>query len=255
MEIWKSVIASLIVAAIVGAVGFAFGRITAPETASIDAQIKWVDVPNPLFGLSTVISPEKMSELDKYVQSKYKMNGASTALRKFSFESPVRLSIITLQNTTSVRSKPVEVEGVPGSLLFSDSTLEPQTDYVSKLKLKPFDPDGKVTVYSISAPWSIFTDYPVKVLHDDRKVELKSLDVSDDFMPFFRFTVQYPGLVAILSTLGAIGLLIAVVNLSFGTAMAKSYAFRARFTNKNEALKLKGFVDYLQAHHPDKLAT
>src|ERR1022692_967577 len=120
MEIWKSLIAPVIVAAIIGAVGFAFGRATAPETASIDAQIKWIDVPNPLFGLAT-IAPEKMGELDKYVQSKYKMNGASTALRKFSFVSPVRLSIITLQNTTSVRSKPVEVGGVPESLLFSDS--------------------------------------------------------------------------------------------------------------------------------------
>jgi hypothetical protein len=255
MEIWKSLIAPLIVAAIVGVAAFAFGRATAPETASIDAQIKWVDIPNPLFGLASLISPEKMGEIDKYVQSKYKMNGVSLALRKFSFESPVRLSIITLRNTTSVRSKPVEVEGVPGSLLFSDHTVDPQTDYVDKLKLKPFDPDGKVTVYSISVPWSIFTEYPVKVLHDDRKVELKSLDVTDESMPFFRFAVQNPGLVAIFQIVGALSIMIMILFLPFGIAMTKSNSFRTRFTNKKEALKLKGFVDYLQAHRPDKLVS
>jgi hypothetical protein len=59
------------------------------------------------------------------------MNGISAALRNFSFSQTVRLSILTLQNTTAVRSMPVEVEGAPDSLLFSDSTLNPQTDYVS----------------------------------------------------------------------------------------------------------------------------
>jgi hypothetical protein len=40
MDIWKSLITPLIVAAI-SAAAFVFERATAPDTAGIDAQIKW----------------------------------------------------------------------------------------------------------------------------------------------------------------------------------------------------------------------
>ena len=94
-------------------------------------------------------------------------------------------------------------------------------------------------------------DRPIKILHDERKVEVKSLEIPEDHI--MRTFAQYPQL--IFGLLGTTNLcfLLMIIAIPLGIYMESSHAAHARFTSKKEALKMKNFVDYLQANDPDKL--
>lgn len=253
MEWWKVIVGPLVVIAIVGSFTFFVGRITAPDTASVEAEIKWVDVPNPLQSTLTFIPSSELERLDKLIQLNFKMIGATAALRKVQFLGTVRIAVLTLANNTNVRSKQVEVSGSADALLFSGDAAPAQTEYVSKLKIKSLDPGTDATVYVISNPWTPYDSNPVRVLYDDRKVDVKLLEVSEDWQWATRIISGYPILTLIIAVLSFLSFLILCVVLPLGIIYNMNMPFRAKMTTEKDAKKLRAFMDYLAEHYPEKL--
>jgi hypothetical protein len=254
MEFWKAVIAPVLVAAIIGVGAFVWGRMTAPDAPLIDAEIQWVDVPNPITGITALIPPDKQVELDKYVQSRTGLTKTSAALLKFQFSPTIRIATLSLRNTTSVRSKPIEIQGPDDSIVFALNTVDALTQYSNRVQIKPLDPDGRTSIQIISSGWSPFDDNPVKILHDDRKVDVKSvIPKTNDLLPFVGWFSQYPALMGLLSLFGILFSVLLLAIVPFGIAMNTSLQFRARMTAKKDAIRQKEFVEYLQANDPEKL--
>jgi hypothetical protein len=250
MEWWKVIIGPIIVATVVGVGAFFVGRLTAPDTANIEAEIRWLDIANPVQGLLTF----PVEAVDKMLQTNFKMSGAAAAISKFRFHPTIRIAVLVLRNNTSVRSKDVEVAGADDTTLLSQYATPAQTEYVSKMKVKAIDPGSKAVVYIVSPPWSPYTTDPVRVLYDDRKVEVKSLDVPDEFQGIVRLVSSNVPLSAVIAVAAALSLLTFLLILPLSFAMSRSLELRARFTNQKEALKLKAFLDFLTQNHPEKLS-
>lgn len=250
MEIWKNIIAPLIVAGIVGIFAFGIGRITAPETASVRASLEWIDVKNPIVGR---LDSKAQLDFDKGIQSAMGVSGASSLLGKFAYNSEIRIAKLRLENNGNLRTKEIEVTTERTSALFPSISDETNVNAGSSLTLKPINPGSASTVYIVSPTWSVYSADPVRALHDGRKVEIVTTSTDSRDTLFAIRDYQIPLIILTIYMIAASFFFTCIVIVNI--IAHYNVQFRASMLDKNSVQKTLDTIEYIKAHNPEKMPT
>lgn len=244
MELWQRVIAPLAVVAVVGVVSYLWGRANTPDTPSVRAVLSWVDVANPNLPIDA-----KLGDLDTRLKDLLGISGLPQFLASRRFTGNLRIGALKLSNDSNVRSRALEVD-VEGSAMFSKDAAEASNSIVSKMKIKPIDPQKDAIVYFASGTWSPFLTFPVRVLHDDRVVEVIEGHTSNEAFQIFN---RYPIVSTVLLVYCAISGLLISVALFYGAIADFSVRFRASQTSARETKRMVETLEYIKIHYPEKM--
>jgi hypothetical protein len=250
MIAWTSVIAPLILLIVGGIGGAIYTRITAPDAPSVRAVLHWVDVDNPK-RIALSLNTKLISELDSSLKAAFGVNGLAQFITG-QYDPRIRIGVLKLSNDSNVRSRPIEV-AVDSSMLFSKDAVEPSSSVVSQMKLKPIDPQKDAIVYIIASPWSPFLTFPVRVLHDDRVVEIVDRAGSETPAALLHFFNRYPFLGFGFFMLCLLGGAMVIFGLPLNLLTTYNIRFRAWGTTLAETKRLLALIDYLRIHYPEKM--
>jgi hypothetical protein len=251
MELWKPLGAPLIVAAVVGAVAFFWGRATAPDAPSVQAEFKSVDIANPVLASRSGIG----ANLEKAIQPFFNVSGSGAVIDQMSYRSEWRIGVLTFNNNGAVRTKAIEVSVNDPAILFSSgSTGDRPAPTTRQLHLKPLDPGTSTTVYFVSPAWSAYAPTPVRALHDGRKIEIASHDLPAELSGFVRLVDSYPFIIGLLLLAAMISLPLLIMILIGSAIFHYNMDLRARATSKDEIKRTAEFLEYVRAKYPDKIS-
>ena len=249
---WKSIgekVAVAVIAGIIlGAIGWVASQMIAPDVQTVSAKINWIDVPNPAFRMDR----KAASDLDKQIQNIFGVSGAPEFISGLGYEPVARFGTITFQNDTASRSKDIEVD-FKDATLFSGDASKQDGSLHSSMTLKALSPNGNATVYFIAPPWLYFQNVPVMAIHNDRKVEILSRHMEPEVEAFIDFSDKYAIIVFALLGTGGVTILILVVSLLLNFAIPNPMKWRAKLVDAKQVKKQIEFIEYIKAHHPEKM--
>ena len=225
---WKGIIEKVIIAVVAGAIlgifGWILGRATAPETPSVRAQLKWVDVESDQRVYGALL--KNRGDMEKAFGTVFEMTGIEKALEDIG--SRLRVATLKVENNTSVRTQEVEVYIQGRGIVTSPGAVVKSTAVVSELKLKPLDPGDSTIVYILAKPWSPYTSDPVRVIYDGRKVDIMGFDYLDEQYLFGIAVTSYP--ILIVALLGAGVLFVVIVGAAIASELV--YAMKPDFKTR-----------------------
>jgi hypothetical protein len=236
-SLWRSSLGQL--------AAFFGGRLFAPEIASVQAEMKWLDVENPLF----VAGPDAGVKFDKLMGENFQRTGFQPIIDRLRGDVSVRLFAVKLSNNTNLRTKEIEISPEYGAVLISDYGLRATT---KELKLEPLNPRSDKTIYAMVGRVGAFVRDPVRILHDGRRVDISSYDLSDEFQAIVVFMGNYPTLSYVLAAAGAISLILLLLSATLELLFRKNMDLRARYTADSEIRKQVAFVDFVREKYPEK---
>jgi hypothetical protein len=192
----EKVVAGLVGAAILGAIGWAAGKFSAPELPSIRADYIWMEVPNPVF---VTRDPVKYAEVDE----PFGVSGLGQYLAQAG--SSAKIGKLTVRNTSRVRSKKIEISAKTGGIFAADSGLKGQ-ELRKQVTLNSLDGEGTAEFIVVSDA-GFFREPSVKVIFDDKLIDVEQL-VPDRFLPNL---YDYVWLIITLVFLGGLVAVVLVV--------------------------------------------
>lgn len=167
----EKVVAGLVGAALLAAIGWIAGRFSSSELPSIRAEYVWLDLPNPIFPLR---DQAKMAEIDR----PFNLTGLGAFLGQTGLN--VKVGKLTIRNTSRVRSKQIELTAKAGGFLALDPSIKGQ-ELRKQATVNALDGEA-------SAQFLVFTDDfyrtpTFKVIYDDKLVDVIQM-VPDQFQPY-----------------------------------------------------------------------
>lgn len=242
---WKGVGEKLIVAIVAGAIlggaGWMLGRATAPDVPSIRADAFWIDIPNPIYPSSDT---NRFSSIDKSLG----VQGIGEILGRTGYE--VRIGKLNIQNTSSVRSKQIEVSIQLGGIIQGSGRVK-DSAFSKEIVVNPIDGNGKTSIF-FATHAGLFSTAPLKVIYDDRNVDIAQ--VSNETMQVIS---QAPAfivpLVAVFGMLGLISAIVIIVALIF--AVVTRFYPDVGLRNITPAMveKMMRQLDQIKEKYPEKM--
>jgi len=242
---WKGVGEKLIVAIVAGAIlggaGWMLGRATAPDAPSIRADAFWVDIPNPVYPSSDI---NRFSSIDKALG----VQGIGEILGRTGYE--VRIGKLNIQNTSSVRSKQIEVSIQLGGMI-QGSGRGKDSALLKEIVVNPIDGNGKTSIFFATHARS-FSTAPLKIIYDDRNVDIAQ--ASNETMQVINQAPAFA--VPLLAALGMLGLFSAVVIIAaLILAVVTRFYPDVGLRNITPAMveKMMRQLDQIKEKYPEKL--
>lgn len=248
--VWKVLIAPILVAAVGGIiVGLVLAKIQAPEEATLTAQLQWLDVPNPVYGEDTTLQDRRIKALEQA----YPNSSFIKLLNENRFKSIIRLLQVKFSNNSDLRSKEIEITGSQDALFVSPQSKS-DSQPVSSLVLKPLGPRESAVVWGVSQEWFDFEEHPLRVVHDNRLMNVSLDTMTSDPTGAARFANEHPLVAFFFVTMGAGLAFLFAIAFVVGLLSNLSVEFKSKITTASEAKKMQEFLEYLRLHHPEKLS-
>jgi hypothetical protein len=184
----EKVVAGLVGAAILGGIGWAAGKFSAPELPSIRADYVWMEVPNSFF---VSRDPARTADLDK----QFGVVGLGQFLG--STGGTAKIGKLTVRNASRVRSKQVEISAKTGGIFAVDSNIKGQ-ELRKQVLLGSLDGEGKAEFIVLSDA-GFYKEPSVKVIVDDKLIDVDQL-LPDRNLPNL---YDYVWIILVLVFLGA----------------------------------------------------
>ena len=240
MEVWKTLAAPLIVAILGGiVVGIIIGRFNRPETPNIFAESQYIDLPNPLYGLSD----SSAGEIEKTAQATFGKTDIKRFIDKTRYDKNLRITKLELTNSGEVRSQEIEISGNSEAAFLSFGTSN--DPFSSKIKIKSLDPNASAIVAGLNGMVTSYFPPPILVLQGGKKVDVSSKNIPDSIY-------DYPPYVPILGILAVISTLFMIIAVPIAIVSSYSLKFKAAMTSKQEVAKLLKLLDYMKEKQPEK---
>jgi len=248
MEIWKTVIAPMIVGILMLVIGLWVGRTQAPELPAVTAEIRYVDFNNPIVSME-IKDRRPLLEQIGIIWGTKELSGGPLAF--LGFETKRRLVNLTITNNGRVRSKQVEVLADAKTLLFAENAKDGNRAAISKILLNPLDPGASTRVLVLTDSW--YTTPIINVLHEDKLVPMAEIAVNPGSEWIIGFINERPLLSLLLGWFGVCALAILSISLPIGLVREFSPEFKTRTTSNADVAKMVRFIEYLKINHPERL--
>jgi hypothetical protein len=252
---WKGIAEKIVVAVtagiMLGCLGWLYSVATAPNQETLVVVTRWVDVPNPLYGLDL----ERHEAFEQSIARTFnKIGGLDKVVHNLKYEFGTRLVQVSIKNMGDVRSKEIEVIVKNGYTLSPSMILNGSDVAGGHIHLAPLDPRGVTAAYVVVRYWSSFDEPPISVLHDGRLIKISNAQIPQEAEGMLSIATNFPYLIGIFFLVGILTCFVFPIvvfsKLIFG---GRLMALSAWVAGKDEIKKYVKFIDYIATHYPEKM--
>lgn len=153
--------------------------LTWPEEALLVTKMRWVEVENPTF---------RIDEEKANIAAAYRLlwgEGAEAVADYGRYQPRLRLIDLEIKNSSTLRSKQLEIGGDSSDTLFSSNRLtEESRPFSNAITIRPLDPEQTARVFAVQTSFSSFFPPKVPLIHDNRLVKVDDYVIDDGFSMF-----------------------------------------------------------------------
>lgn len=231
-------------------VGIILERYKTPEAPTLIANVQWIDVPNSRYFAYNTFSRKENNKQDTNLID----SNIFEFINKIQFYNSIRIAKITIDNISNIRSNPVEISSDKESIFSITDKNNKISISLNKINIPPIDPNGSVHIVSMLATDTTYFPPDLTIIHNDRLVNVKYLDMSILSNELLYFISGNPFLSLILFGIMLLSTVLAALSLVFGITSELSYNFRPKITSSKDLSKLINFIDFMKENYPEKLS-
>jgi hypothetical protein len=236
---------------ILGGLGtVAWQYITRPDSVYLTASLLSVDVPNPFYSADG----KQLSDFEKSIGA---LTGFNLSSEPYRFERSIRIAVVTFRNLSNLRTKEIELISKKDSVLVSPNASEKISKNVTRIKIKPIDPQGTAVAYGVITGWPYSVAQNLTAIYDDKALPIISedkFDVDDPYLALGIIVARYPIVISALTVVGILALLIMLISIPLGIAQSYSLSLRNKYTNDTLLKQTVDFIRYVEREHPERIA-
>ncbi|BBB98951.1 hypothetical protein ABIF38_005509 [Bradyrhizobium japonicum] len=249
MTYWIEKLVVPLILMMVGGIGTVIWQyVTSPEASFLAANVRWVSVPNPLYGMDG----KAVGELEKSIATAFGIVGPLSG--PFRFEREMRVAVITISNVSSVRSKPVEVIAKDDSFLYSRQATPGAKGLTKKIIVQPIDPLESVQVYGVISGWPYSVSKNISAVYDNKRLPILGEEVDQEYGSVLATIVAgMPYSSSAIMFVGFLVLFILVISIPVEILASFFPTLRAKWTNEQQLAKMLNTIDIVQREDPAKL--
>lgn len=250
MTYWIEKLVVPLILMMIGGIGTVIWQyITSPEASFLAANVRWISVPNPLYG----VDAKAIGELDKSIATTFGTVGSLSG--PFRFAREIRVAVITINNVSNVRSKEVEIIAKEDSFLYSPQAAPGPKGLTKKILIQPINPLESVQVYGVISGWPYSVSKNISAVYDNKHLPiLGGEEVDQEYGSVLATIVAgMPYSSSAIMFVGFLTLFILVISIPIQVLSSFSPKLRAKWTTEQQLTNMLNTINLVQTEDPEKL--